>query len=230
MRQNCTRASTVLRHRIAHQPLRQPGLMCRCTGKRGALRPPAPTARARSTAESTADPHLGSRRPSSATSLVRWASTLRTAAGEACTRLTHSSSPCSIVVTVSTTSTAITPADAARRSSYAARRQRCEHHFAGLPASLPRSRSPHRGHTPGTPLRRPADRCAAGACEPLAPAPANPSPTIIPWAYARFYTSEDERRAALPGWLHFYNHHRLHSAIGNQTPFSRLTNVPGHHI
>lgn len=49
------------------------------------------------------------------------------------------------------------------------------------------------------------------------------------WAYARFYASETERRAALPGWLHFYNHHRLHSAIGNQPPISRLTNVPGHH-
>ncbi len=34
---------------------------------------------------------------------------------------------------------------------------------------------------------------------------------------------------ALPGWLHFYNHHRLHSAIGNQPPVSRLTNLPGHH-
>jgi len=49
------------------------------------------------------------------------------------------------------------------------------------------------------------------------------------WAYARFYTSEAERRDALPGWLHFYNHHRLHSAIGNQPPVSRLTNLPGHH-
>jgi transposase InsO family protein len=49
------------------------------------------------------------------------------------------------------------------------------------------------------------------------------------WAYARFYGSETERRAALPGWLHFYNHHRLHSAIGNQPPISRLTNLPGHH-
>ncbi len=49
------------------------------------------------------------------------------------------------------------------------------------------------------------------------------------WAYARYYTSEAERRAALPGWLHFYNHHRLHSAIGNQPPISRLTNLPGHH-
>jgi transposase InsO family protein len=34
------------------------------------------------------------------------------------------------------------------------------------------------------------------------------------WAYARFYSSEAERRTALPGWLHFYNPHRIHSAIG----------------
>lgn len=48
------------------------------------------------------------------------------------------------------------------------------------------------------------------------------------WAYARFYTSESERRNALPGWLHFYNHHRHHSAIG-APPVSRLNNLPGHH-
>ena len=48
------------------------------------------------------------------------------------------------------------------------------------------------------------------------------------WAYARRYDSEAERRAALPRWLHFYNHHRVHSAIGG-TPVSRLNNLPGHH-
>jgi transposase InsO family protein len=48
------------------------------------------------------------------------------------------------------------------------------------------------------------------------------------WAYARLYDSEAQRRAALPGWLHFYNHHRIHSAIGG-TPISRLNNLPGHH-
>jgi transposase InsO family protein len=48
------------------------------------------------------------------------------------------------------------------------------------------------------------------------------------WAYAQFYGSETERRAALPGWIHFYNHHRIHSAIGG-TPISRLNNLPGHH-
>jgi transposase InsO family protein len=48
------------------------------------------------------------------------------------------------------------------------------------------------------------------------------------WAYARFYRSETERRAALPGWIHFYNHHRIHSAIEGP-PHSRLNNLPGHH-
>ncbi|WP_430982239.1 integrase core domain-containing protein, partial [Microbacterium lacticum] len=48
------------------------------------------------------------------------------------------------------------------------------------------------------------------------------------WAYARFYGSESERRAALPAWLHTYNHHRHHSAVG-AAPISRLNNLPGHH-
>jgi transposase InsO family protein len=49
------------------------------------------------------------------------------------------------------------------------------------------------------------------------------------WAYGRFYDSEQQRRDALPRWLHFYNHHRAHSAIGGLPPISRLTNLPGHH-
>ncbi|MDN4175180.1 IS481 family transposase [Nocardioides sp. SOB77] len=49
------------------------------------------------------------------------------------------------------------------------------------------------------------------------------------WAYARFYDSTQQRDNALPGWLHFYNHHRAHSAIGGRPPITRLTNVPGHH-
>ncbi|MCT2588338.1 IS481 family transposase, partial [Actinophytocola gossypii] len=49
------------------------------------------------------------------------------------------------------------------------------------------------------------------------------------WAYARHYQSDTERRTALPAWLHFYNHHRAHSAIGGQPPITRLTNLPEHH-
>ena len=50
------------------------------------------------------------------------------------------------------------------------------------------------------------------------------------WGYARCYTSEAERRAALPGWLHEYNHHRPHTACGNKPPITRLTNLPGQYI
>jgi transposase InsO family protein len=49
------------------------------------------------------------------------------------------------------------------------------------------------------------------------------------WAYARFYDSTQQRNEALPGWLHFYNHHRAHSAIGGRPPVTRLTNLPDHH-
>ena len=49
------------------------------------------------------------------------------------------------------------------------------------------------------------------------------------WAYARFYDCETARRAALPGWLHFNNHHRPHSATRALPPITRLTNLPGHH-
>lgn len=49
------------------------------------------------------------------------------------------------------------------------------------------------------------------------------------WAYARLYESTEHRNAALPGWLHTYNHHRAHSAIGGQPPVTRLNNLPGHH-
>jgi transposase InsO family protein len=48
------------------------------------------------------------------------------------------------------------------------------------------------------------------------------------WAYARFYESDNTRRDALPTWIHFYNHHRIHSAISGP-PISRLNNLPGHH-
>ena len=47
------------------------------------------------------------------------------------------------------------------------------------------------------------------------------------WAFKKFYSSETARRAALPAWLHEYNHHRPHTAIGKATPISRLTNLPG---
>jgi transposase InsO family protein len=49
------------------------------------------------------------------------------------------------------------------------------------------------------------------------------------WAYKKLYRSENARRAALAGWLHQYNHHRPHSALGGLPPITRLDNLPGHH-
>jgi transposase InsO family protein len=49
------------------------------------------------------------------------------------------------------------------------------------------------------------------------------------WAYKKLYNSEATRRAALAGWLHHYNHHRPHSALGGHPPTSRLNNLAGHH-
>jgi transposase InsO family protein len=47
------------------------------------------------------------------------------------------------------------------------------------------------------------------------------------WAYGAIYASSAERTAALDGWLHHYNHHRKHSAIGRQPPITRLNNLLG---
>ena len=47
------------------------------------------------------------------------------------------------------------------------------------------------------------------------------------WAFSRHYNSESARRNALPAWLHAYNHHRPHTAIGNVSPITRLTNLSG---
>jgi len=53
--------------------------------------------------------------------------------------------------------------------------------------------------------------------------------TMHAWAFDRPYSSEKARRAALPAWLHHYNHHRPHTAIGGSAPITRLTNLPGQH-
>lgn len=44
------------------------------------------------------------------------------------------------------------------------------------------------------------------------------------WAYVREYRSEEERRAALVGFLNEYNHDRPHSALGQKPPSSRVPN------
>jgi transposase InsO family protein len=50
------------------------------------------------------------------------------------------------------------------------------------------------------------------------------------WAYRRLYPSEAARRAAFGPWLHGYNHHRPHSALGGRPPISRCTNLPEPYI
>jgi transposase InsO family protein len=47
------------------------------------------------------------------------------------------------------------------------------------------------------------------------------------WAYARLWTSNASRARALDRFLHRYNHHRHHTAIGGP-PASRVTNLAGH--
>lgn len=46
------------------------------------------------------------------------------------------------------------------------------------------------------------------------------------WAYARPYRSEAARTRALAAWLHLYNHHRHHTAVGGP-PVSRVNNLVG---
>lgn len=48
------------------------------------------------------------------------------------------------------------------------------------------------------------------------------------WAYAQLWTSDEARAATLDHWLHRYNHHRCHTALGGQPPASRVTNQAGH--
>jgi transposase len=48
------------------------------------------------------------------------------------------------------------------------------------------------------------------------------------WAYNRPYTSEAERRNAYPHWIHTYNHHRGHTALGGKPPATRVPNLTGH--
>ena len=47
------------------------------------------------------------------------------------------------------------------------------------------------------------------------------------WAYARPYRSETERVTAFAGWLHTYNHHRGHTALGGHSPADRVPNLCG---
>jgi transposase InsO family protein len=45
-------------------------------------------------------------------------------------------------------------------------------------------------------------------------------------AYNAVYRSDRARTRALARWLHSYNHHRPHTALGGKPPISRITNLP----
>jgi transposase InsO family protein len=45
------------------------------------------------------------------------------------------------------------------------------------------------------------------------------------WAYGAIYRSSNERTAALPGWLDWYNTRRPHSALGHKPPIARLNDL-----
>ncbi len=50
------------------------------------------------------------------------------------------------------------------------------------------------------------------------------------WAYIRPWTSERQRHAAYARFVHFYNHHRSHGALGWATPISTIRdNLPALH-
>ena len=49
------------------------------------------------------------------------------------------------------------------------------------------------------------------------------------WAYVRTYTSNSQRTRALDRFLHTYNHHRGHTALGGEPPITRATNLAGQH-
>jgi transposase InsO family protein len=49
------------------------------------------------------------------------------------------------------------------------------------------------------------------------------------WAYRRLYRSNTARDRALLPWVHRYNMHRAHTALGGRPPISRINNLPGYY-
>jgi transposase InsO family protein len=52
---------------------------------------------------------------------------------------------------------------------------------------------------------------------------------INEWAYGRLYESNEERLAALPGFVEFYNRGRPHTALGGRSPIDVVNNVSRDH-
>ena len=49
------------------------------------------------------------------------------------------------------------------------------------------------------------------------------------WAYVRSYRSNAARSELLHRWLHMYNHHRSHTALGGRSPIERVNNLRGNY-
>ncbi len=49
------------------------------------------------------------------------------------------------------------------------------------------------------------------------------------WAYSQPFTSNQQRHRLLEGWLHMYNYHRAHTALGGRPPVERLNNLCGNY-
>ncbi len=47
------------------------------------------------------------------------------------------------------------------------------------------------------------------------------------WAYVRPYTSNEARLRLLSAWLHRYNCHPTHTALGGLPPVARVNNLRG---
>jgi transposase InsO family protein len=45
---------------------------------------------------------------------------------------------------------------------------------------------------------------------------------LLEWAYVRLYRHSEDRAQALTRWLHHYNWHRPHSAVGGRPPITRV--------
>ena len=50
------------------------------------------------------------------------------------------------------------------------------------------------------------------------------------WAYARLYTTSNERASTLPTWINHYNYRRPHGSLSHQPPATRLNNVLRNYI
>jgi transposase InsO family protein len=49
------------------------------------------------------------------------------------------------------------------------------------------------------------------------------------WAYVRAYRSNSQRSVLLDRWVHMYNHHRSHTALGGRSPIERVDNLCGNY-